>query len=316
MFGRYISLWEARAADESLRSRGGGGVVTTLLAHLIREGRIRRALVIASSSTPPWAKPMVAASVDEVYAAAGSKYQFIPYGPIIRHFDEKAAMVGLPCQMRAVRHVPHGLRIGLFCGLNLSWRAILYLLRSMGLRLHEIQTLDYRAPGGGLLVRLRDGTVIRHPAYSWLAYFFPHEPCIRCTDATSHYSDISVGDGRHGWCSVIIRTERGMNCFHDCYAAAGIRRNQISLAQFLSNATTSVIQKECAGGYAADRLVRMRGPWLEHLPLTVVQFLGAGIMHRHKKLKQRLLRRVEHARLTREPAILHQSNPDKRIRRK
>lgn len=289
MIGNHLKILEAQSTDVSLLNRGGGGIVTRLLAYMVECGKIKEALVITSSSKPPWAKPHIATNVDEIYASAGSKYQYVPYGDLINHLDEKSAIVGLPCQLRALKKRLVGLKIGLFCGINLSWAGMCYLLKNLKVNINEIVSLDYRAPGGGLDMVLQDGNRISYPWYSWLAYFFSYKMCLKCTDHTNHYSDISVGDRCKDWSTVIIRSDLGMKYFHDAIADGWIAAREISKTEMLKMASTPLIQKEMMGGYVKDPFIRVWGHWVEYMPMWMLRCVGQLIYSRHKRMKDKLI---------------------------
>lgn len=282
MLGAYDSLWEAQSTSKSLRSRGGGGIITTLLIYALEKGSITEALVVRASSKEPWAEPFIAKTPDEVTAAAGSKYVFVPYGSLARRLGDRSALVGLPCQTRAYQEKDF-LKLGLFGGLNLSPRGLRYLLRQLGIDPKEIKTLDYRASGGGLLVRLRSGEVVRYKGYSWLAYFFSYKQCIRCTDNTNHQADVSVGDRRPEWSNVVVRTERGKELFMHASRDGYIQANLLSLDDFMAKVQSPFYQKELRGGYINTTFVRVRGKWVEYLPLPLLRILGKLIFHYTKQ---------------------------------
>ena len=287
LLGSYCSLWEAQSTDPALRVRGGGGIVTTLLAFLLERGLIQKALVVGTSSTPPWAEAKFITTPPEAYAAAGSKYQRIAYGALASQVDARTAVVGLPCQIRAFQERPSAIRLGLFCGINLSWRGIRYYLKQNRVDLEAVERLDYRAPGGGMLVTLRDGRSLRLPPYAWLAYYFSTEACLRCTDHTNQWADLAIGDRRPEWSTVIVRTAVGQKVLADAIAAGRIVGNEISLDDYLDRATSPLLQKELYGGYVQDPWVRVRGRWIEWVPLRILGFWSHFIQKRHKRLIQK-----------------------------
>jgi coenzyme F420-reducing hydrogenase beta subunit len=287
LLGPYRSLWEAQSTDPALRARNSGGVVTTILAFLLERGRIEKGLVVGSSCVPPWAEAKFVSSPQEAYAAAGSKYQRIAYGALTKQIDDRTAVVGLPCQIRSLNDRPTALRLGLFCGINLSWRGIRYFLRQNRVDIDEVQQVDYRAPGGGMRVTLRDGSFRKLPPYAWLAYYFSTEACLRCADHTNHGADLSVGDRRPQWSTVVVRTAVGQQVLSDAIAAGRIAGNQISLDEYLAKATSPLLQKELCGGYIRDPWIRVRGRWIEWVPLRVLGFLSRRIIKRHRRLIQR-----------------------------
>ncbi len=284
MIGPYDSLWEAQAFCDRLRSRGGG-VTTALLVYALGKGIINEALVVGSSDEEPWARAFVATTPEQVIAAAGSKYTLVSYGRMADVLGHSSAVVGLPCQIRSYRSGSF-LKLGLFDGLNLSPRGMRYLLNQLGIEPLQVRSLDYRAPGGGLLVELRDGRIVRYGGYAWLAYFFSYKQCIRCTDNTNHHADISIGDRKPEWCNVIVRTQRGKELFLGALQEGHVRAHLLSLEAFLKGVQTPFFQKELRGGYCSTRLVRARGKWIEHLPLPVLRSAG-GLIYRWQRIQAR-----------------------------
>lgn len=273
MLGQYISLWQAQSLRENLTTRGGGGIVTTLLVYALEKGIITEALVVRSSNKEPWAEAVIARTLDEVTGAAGPKYVFVPYGDMIEKLAHKSGVVGLPCQIRAYRKRDF-LKLGLFGGLNLSPRGLDYLLAQLRIDKEDIAALDYRAPGGGLLVKLRGGEEIAYGGYSWLAYFFSYEKCIRCTDNTNHAADISVGDRPWQRSSVVVRTERGKELFLSAVSDGYVSANPLTKDEFVAGVQSPFFQKELRGGYINTKLVRVRGKWVEYVPLPVLRLVG------------------------------------------
>jgi len=232
----------------------------------------------------PWAEPNIAKTAEEIIEAAGSKYCFVPFGDLAEVLCDKSAIVGLPCQIET-RKDSKMLKMGLFCGLNIALQGMQYLIEKLGIRKEDIQKLDYRAPGGGLLIRLKDGRILRYGSYFWLAYFFTYKKCLYCKDNTNHYADISVGDRKPEWSNVIIRTPRGRNLFNRAIVEGYLKANRLTEKGFLARTMSPFIQKEVKGGYINTRLVRPRGKWIRFVPLSLLRRLGIFINAQTKQAK-------------------------------
>lgn len=286
MLGEFRRLYQARTRIEELRThRGGGDVVTTLLVYALEKGIIGQALVTKMSELEPWrAVPIIATSREEIVQSSGSKYVFVPHAALRRQMAS-GAVVGLPCQIS--RCPEKLLRIGLFCGLNSSPRALDYALRKHGISKPDIQHLDYRAPHRvRLAVELTDGNV-KYIKMAALPLFFPYSMCLPCTDFSSHNADVSVGDRCFkGWSTVVVRTERGEELFRkvveDCY----IEADPISKKDIVATRTSSMLQKEIAKGYINTRFVRVRGRWIEAVPFRVLDLLGRTYLFYQKFIKR------------------------------
>jgi len=285
VLGDYCYLYESRATDSALRVRRGGGVVTALLLDALERRKIDEALVTQSASSPPWAAPVIARTADEIRAASGSKYTRVSLNRLVSSLGKRSALVGLPCQTRALARRTSAIRVGLFCGLGLSPRGIRYLLRHLGVSEEDVATLDYRAPGGGLHVRLSSGREIRYDSYYWLSYFFSYKDCLACTDFSNHKADIAVGDRTPGWSNVIVRSERGGKLFAAAISRGAIEARELTYEEFLAKTTSSLAQKEAFGGYRNCRLVRTYGRWIEHVPLRILRSAGMLIYRRTRRLQ-------------------------------
>ena len=272
-------LFEAQSTIAALRARRGGGIVTSLLACALETNAVTDALVVSSDTQRPWARPKIARTREEVLASAGSKYVLVPYGTLPNSLTHDSAIVGLPCQLELNQSCP-GLKIGLFCGLAISRRGILYLLRKLSIQPSEIKSLDYRAEGGGLQVELRDGRKIRYPSYFWLSYFFSYHRCLRCRDFSARFADVAVGDRRPEWSTVIVRTKRGNDLFEDAVRQGYVRARTIGYQEFLEKVQSPFFVKELGEGYQATPLVRVRGRWMESLPLWILKKAGR-LIYRH-----------------------------------
>ncbi|MEW6443351.1 MAG: Coenzyme F420 hydrogenase/dehydrogenase, beta subunit C-terminal domain [bacterium] len=273
MIGDYNGLFLARATESALTGRGGGGVVTSTLLHLLREGAIDKALVTTASRKEPWAEPALVDTEEEVRKAAGSKYTRVDYRGQLGGLTWRSAAVGLPCQLRA--RFCSKIRIGLFCGLNLSPVGYDHLFHKLGFGREEIEFLEYRAPQQDYLdIRLKDGRRITYPRYYWLAYFYPYKRCIYCQDFTNRASDLSVGDFQPGWSCVITRTETGRQTLIAAERKGLVTLEELPLARFVEVKAASLFHKEVMGGYWRTRFVRPRGKLFRMVPLRILRWKG------------------------------------------
>ncbi len=103
--GIYQDVLLTRASDEMVHRMGqDGGLVSALLIWALDEGYIDAALVsYLDGEAGDWkARPGVAATKDEVLAAAGSRYTYsantLAFGEARERGFEKLALVGMSCQ--------------------------------------------------------------------------------------------------------------------------------------------------------------------------------------------------------------------------
>ena len=215
--GKYKSAHLTHAADLEIRQKAAsGGVTSALLIHglsagffdgavicktIILDGKVRACFEIATTS-------------DHVLAARGSKYvetRFLKEVlPLIRAFDGRVAVVGLPCDITALRHRCEKeptlsekvvLTVALVCGHNSRTELIdeisSQLEREAGQKLK-----DYRFSVGHWRGRLEadfeNDTTISKPSKFFKDYqnnfFFCERKCMACTDHYGYHADISVGD--------------------------------------------------------------------------------------------------------------------------
>lgn len=231
--GRVRATYVARARR---RARGSqdGGVVTALLAALLRRGFVQGAL-LSHRQGPLRGETVLATTPEQVEQGAGSVYdQSYPLarlaGGLPRGIDE-VALVGTPCQvagLRALQLFPWRYRtapadkvkltIALFCTRSFAPDRLTLELVRRGMDLDQVARADIRDgwfrafDGEGATVfetRVRD---LRRAAL---------RGCDECADFTGVMADIAVGNAGspHGYTTVLIRTERGMEAWEQAAEA-------------------------------------------------------------------------------------------------
>ncbi|MEZ0121967.1 MAG: Coenzyme F420 hydrogenase/dehydrogenase, beta subunit C-terminal domain [Candidatus Reddybacter sp.] len=215
--GHYQNTYLAYAKDDCIRSKAAsGGTTSAILIHgietglfdgavvcntLIKEGRVRAHFSIATNA-------------QQVLAARGSKYvetRFLrEVLPLIRSFDGKVAVVGLPCDISALQRrcnkepdLAHkvALTFALVCGHN-SRTELIDKITSRLEREAGKKLTDYRFRvghwRGQLEAEFEDGSVLRKPTKFFNDYqnlfFFCERKCMACHDHYGYDADISVGD--------------------------------------------------------------------------------------------------------------------------
>ncbi|MDO4540069.1 MAG: Coenzyme F420 hydrogenase/dehydrogenase, beta subunit C-terminal domain [Syntrophomonadaceae bacterium] len=197
-----------------------GGTVSALLRCAQEEKEFSAALLTGSADgiTP---QPFLARSLEEIQAAAGSRYLAAPGLRFIN--DETVAqdqllVVGRPCQIQALRkrqrlEAAKGqpreyISIGLFCTWQLGWDFKDYLLeRYPGQKPERIAI-----PQHGLEVTV-DGKQCPVPMDDVRRYIRP--ACGYCLDMCAELADISVGalEAEPGWNVAMIRSQKGKELF-------------------------------------------------------------------------------------------------------
>ena len=205
----YGSKAEIRANAAS------GGMVTSLLCSLLRNGKIDGAWVTKSyiENGELKYKTVVATTEEEIQECSSSIYMEIP---LLKHADEilrfngKLAVVMLPCQLRGLTRKLESnkeyqekvvLKIGLYCSGEHSENATLMPLRKAKISLENAKKLIYRNGHwrGRTQILYQDGT---NQSISYAkticayknAFFFSKRSCLFCQDQYGYDSDISFGD--------------------------------------------------------------------------------------------------------------------------
>lgn len=226
-FGIFTKAFSVRAKkDEILKVASDGGAVTAILAYALEEGLIQAAAVAAVRKDMPWKPiPKLALTVEDLLEAAGTKYSAAPVmlalGEAVDGYEfERVAVVGTPCQIRAVRKMQYGergavkygnrvkLAIGLFCSENFYYDKLIKEFVASKADLSKITKFSIRA--GGFTVEADGEKVIEVKVKEVKPY--ARSNCEYCTDFAANLADLSAGnvDSPAGWSTVIVRTEAGM----------------------------------------------------------------------------------------------------------
>lgn len=234
LVGMYDRPLLGYARSQPLRYFGtSGGVATALLLHLLKEGKIDGALVLGTDDQNPLrTRPILARTPQEILSAIGSKYlpSSINTGLAeIIHSEGRFAVVGLPCNLHAVRKMElmkRSLRkkivlhIGLFCANNNTSYSSEYFLKANAFKPEDITGLRFRSNGwpGMIEIGLKNGNKYlidrrwpdkKHTGRSVFssAYHFDFmlPRCLLCPDQTAELADISLGDP---WLPELMYSER------------------------------------------------------------------------------------------------------------
>ena len=236
--GRVLETAVARAADSTIRARAtDGGVVTALLLHLLRTGRIDGAIVTRQSG-PFQREPYLALNESDILSAAGfffdtshgmkrySDYymtfsQIREFGPLIQQGLQRVAFVGTPCQIQAVRRMQalniipaDSIRfcLGLFCSGNFVFgpKQQEQIAAIGGFQWQDVSRINIKED---LIVELKNGET-RQIILDELE-FMKRFACYFCPDYAAEYADISFGGigADPGWTTVIVRTPLGRAAF-------------------------------------------------------------------------------------------------------
>ena len=239
--GRVLKMTVARASDEEIRARGtDGGVVTALLLHLLKKGRIDGAIV--SKQVGPFQRqPWLATTREEILDAAGFNFDtshgmelfsdvYSTYSPSVMQLEQVArkrlkrvAIVGTPCQINTLRRmevlgiVPSDAikyYLGLFCTGNFFFgEEQRRQLEELGnFTWQEVEKINLKEE---LMIHLQNKEV-RYIPLDKLGFMKRHA-CRYCDDYSAEYADLSFGGigAEEGWTTVAIRTPIGRAIFAD-----------------------------------------------------------------------------------------------------
>ncbi len=243
--GRVIETAIARATDSTIRDRAtDGGVVTALLVHLFKSGKIDGAIVTRQAG-PFQREPFLAMSETDIRDAAGFFFdtsqgmkrfsdfyitfsQFREFNPLIQKGLQRVAFVGTPCQIRAVRRmqllniVPADsikYCLGLFCSGNFVFgeKQREKIEKIGGFKWADVSKVNIKTD---LIVHLNSGetkTVMLDELE-----FMKRFACYFCPDYSAEYADLSFGGigAEEGWTTVITRTPVGRAIIADARSRA------------------------------------------------------------------------------------------------
>lgn len=245
--GRVIEVTVARATDPTVRKVAtDGGVVTGLLLHLLSRGRIDGAIVTKQVG-PFQRRPFLATTHEEIKDAAGFYFdtshgmntfseEYMTYStieefdPMLKKGLHRVALVGTPCQIKAVRRmqvlgiIPSDsikFCLGLFCSGNFTFgeQQRRSLSQTHGFEWDDVKKVNIK---DNLMVHLKNGE-IKDIQLEQLQ-FMRRYACQFCPDYSSEFADIAFGGigAEEGWTTVITRTPLGRAAMADAKSAGAL----------------------------------------------------------------------------------------------
>jgi len=235
--GSSLECYIAYSKDISIRKNAtSGGVITTLIAKLIKKKEYDRAFVLPFDTFT--GKPVrleSTANIQKIIRSAKSKYIPASIYNIITTLskadDKKYIIVGTPCQILGIKkylkqkniNEKNVLFLGLFCDKTLSFNFIKFIKDIYSEKNEKLVRFEYRSKEKGgwpghskaCFNSGREFTIDRNVRMRVKPYF-QLERCIFCTDKLNRLADISFGDcyikgeeDFYGKSSIIVRTEKG-----------------------------------------------------------------------------------------------------------
>lgn len=218
---KYVGSYEyaalTYAADESnRRMAASGGTISALLIHGIDAGMLDGAVVCRTvlESGRVRARFAIARTPGEIREAQGSKYVEVAFLkevlPLIRAFSGRLAVIGLPCDITAVKRwalrdpevgEKLALTVALVCGHNSRKELIDHVTGQIERETGKTLS-DYRFRQGHwrgkISATFSDGSAEQYPTGRFNDYqnlfFFCEKKCLACHDHYGYDADISVGD--------------------------------------------------------------------------------------------------------------------------
>lgn len=270
LVGHYLHSYRGHATKREMRyNSSSGGLVTQLLVFALDTGLIDGALVTSVDARSPLEpKPVIARHADEVISAAGSKYCPVAANEAIKEIlrrDGKYAVVGLPCQIRAVRKAELintklksriTLHLGIFCGSSSTFGATRFLLKRLGIAETEVQDIKYRCEGwpGHLTVQTSEGKISTDYRDYYDCRFGAFIPwrCTLCSDHTNELADVSFGDAwlpefaddMTGTSVIISRSDSGEDILHRMLRRNIIDLTPISMDRVIASQNSAILFKK------------------------------------------------------------------------
>lgn len=238
--GDPITEFSARVRDDWRRNAQDGGVVTSMLVHLLEQEEIDGALVATESAEEQWkAEAFLATTPAELIENAGSFYnQTMALGhldlaewahklPDKPWNEMRLALVGTPCEIEGIRALQEhpqdygsqteGVEsieytIALMCTKNFNYKRLIgaQLQEKRNISPEEIGKLD--VIDGKMIVYDTDLELLLEEDIENF-HDAALKGCDECADFTGYCADVTVGSvgSSDEFSSVIIRTEQGMD---------------------------------------------------------------------------------------------------------
>ena len=240
--GDPITEFSARVTDDWRENAQDGGLVTTILSHLLEAGEIDGALVATESEDEPWkGESFLATTHEELVENAGSIYnQTMALGNLdLDQWSEKLpdkppedislALVGTPCEIEGIRALQDfdwdyasqegGVRaieytIALMCTKNFNYQRLMgdQLQEQRDIAPEEIGKMDVL--DGKMIVYDTDGDLLLEEDIEQF-HGAALKGCDECADFTGYCADLTVGSvgSSDEYSSVIVRTETGLDAW-------------------------------------------------------------------------------------------------------
>ncbi len=227
LFGIYRAMYAARMRQPPAHAQWSG-IVTSLAARLIEEGRVEAVITTGAMPGTRFApRPVLARTPDEVRASAGNKPCLAPNLRLLDQVRSSGvkhlAFIGTGCQTHMLRAVEQELGleqlyvIGIPCSDNVTYPDLLHFLQLVSRSPETIVHYEFMQDFS-LWMRHANDTIERVNFIDFpmdkLENVFP-SACLSCFDYPNTLADLTVGymGARLGWQWLLVRTGRGQELF-------------------------------------------------------------------------------------------------------
>ncbi|MFH2093451.1 MAG: Coenzyme F420 hydrogenase/dehydrogenase, beta subunit C-terminal domain [Pseudomonadota bacterium] len=294
--GVVRKAYKGYATEPGLRLRSSsGGLVTAILAQLLKTGEIEAVLSVVDNPEDPFRpKGTWITNAADLDKSSGSKYTPVALLEAVCNLPpdlKKIAVVGLPCHLWGLRLLEKNkflkdkqvvLKLGLFCGRTPTGQSVEFIMHKNNIRPQDTKSIRYRGNGwpGGLKIATQTGDVFYPLDEVWpflaTPYFYSTH-CFFCRDFFAHLSDLSFGDAwlpecqgdNTGWSLCMVRSTAGEKVIAAC-------NNNLHLEpigmQRIKQAMSKNISAKCGQGalkaslFPESSSVTITGPRKESTP--------------------------------------------------
>ena len=226
-FGPHRQMLQARLA-QPLAGAQWTGITTRIAEKLLRAGEVDAVIAMAPHPDDAWRPmPVLVTRPEDMAHCRGMRMGYAPLialvEPALRQGFKRLAVIGIPCQVYALRAIQPELErelgleklfvIGTPCSDNTTTERFHHFLSLISPRPQDITYLEFRADYH-VEIRMKGGKVrtipfLQLPLSTLPPDFFP-TTCRTCVDYTNALSDITVGYmGGQGEQWLLVRNERG-----------------------------------------------------------------------------------------------------------
>ncbi len=297
VWGPYLRIVRAYAADPEVRFKGStGGVLTALGAYLVESGRVDFVLhAKASKSQPTFGERHMSFTRADVLHGMGSRYgptaPLVDLGEVLAQ-EKPFAYIGKPCDVSALRnfarHDPRvdalcRYKLALVCGGFMPTPDLRAFLKGIGIDHRDITDFRYRGYGcpGSTRVETRDGRVVEknyldfwgEDASAWSLPF----RCKVCPDGIGEAADLAASDTWPGGSP----TWEGQADDPGTNAVLARTKAGLELMEAAERDGALVIERDVTArdmdDYQPHQVDKKRAVWARHLGLRTVGKLAPEV---------------------------------------